>query len=52
MSSILLWTCTVAACPVGNAVNDAQGFSDHQASTGHAPVLGQPVGWIFDRAGV
>jgi hypothetical protein len=49
MSSLILWSCVVPACPVGNVANDAQGFTEHQAATGHAPVLGQPMAWMFDR---
>jgi hypothetical protein len=47
--STLMWTCAVAGCAVGNVVYDAQGLTDHQAATGHALVLGQPMAWVFDR---
>jgi hypothetical protein len=48
-STTILWTCTVPACAVGNVINDPQGQSDHQAATGHAPVFGQPMAWVYDR---
>jgi hypothetical protein len=49
MSSLILWSCTVPGCAVGNVINDQRGQDGHQAATGHAPVLGQPMAWVFDR---
>jgi hypothetical protein len=48
MSSLLLWTCVSPGCAV-SVINDAQGQTAHQATTGHVPVLGQPMAWVFDR---
>jgi len=49
-TNMMLWTCTVGACTRGFFVLDPQGISSHQADTGHAPVQGRPVGWVFDRS--
>jgi hypothetical protein len=49
--TLTLWTCSVAACPRGGFILDAQGTASHQSDTGHAPVAGRPYAWVFDRSG-
>jgi hypothetical protein len=50
MSSLLLWSCKApGGCTIGTVVNDEQGKAEHQAAAGHAPVLGKPMAWVFDR---
>ena len=51
MSSLILWSCTVPACPAGNFINDPTGRADHQAACGHAPSPGSALGWLWDRSG-
>jgi IPT/TIG domain-containing protein len=48
----MLWTCTVAGCARGSVILDQQGIANHQADTGHAPVAGRAIGWVFDRSGI
>jgi hypothetical protein len=49
-TTMILWTCTFAACPSGRFINDGQGRADHQSSYGHAPVPGRALAWAFDRS--
>lgn len=49
-TTTLLWTCTVGGCVRGLYVYDQAGIANHTADTGHAPVSGRPMAWVFDRS--
>ena len=50
--TLMLWTCTVAACTRGSFIMDPQGIADHTSGQGHAPVAGRAISWVSDRSGV